>query len=213
MTNDTADEPGKEEWGEGYENRRFFLKQSMAIAGLSLVAPAGLLAEPGFDEIPVGDAEKVKLSLFVNGIKHKLSIDPRVTLLDLLREQLALTGTKKGCDFGQCGACTVHVDGQRALSCLSLAVMQHGKKITTIEGLAKGNDLHPMQEAFIRHDGFQCGYCTPGQLMSAVSCIREGHAGSEAEIQEYMSGNLCRCGAYPNIVNAILEFQNNGQKV
>lgn len=213
MTNDTADEPGKEEWGEGYENRRFFLKQSMAIAGLGLVAPAGLLAEAGFDETPVGDAEKVKLSLFVNGIKHKLSIDPRVTLLDLLREQLALTGTKKGCDFGQCGACTVHVDGQRALSCLSLAVMQHGKKITTIEGLAKGNDLHPMQEAFIKHDGFQCGYCTPGQLMSAVSCIREGHAGSEAEIQEYMSGNLCRCGAYPNIVNAILEFQNSGQKV
>lgn len=213
MTNDTADEPGKEEWGEGYENRRFFLKQSMAIAGLSLVAPAGLLAEPDLDETPVGDAEKVKLSLSVNGIKHKLSIDPRVTLLDLLREQLALTGTKKGCDFGQCGACTVHVDGQRALSCLSFAVMQHGKKITTIEGLAKGNDLHTMQEAFIRHDGFQCGYCTPGQLMSAVSCIREGHAGSEAEIQEYMSGNLCRCGAYPNIVNAILEVQNSGQKV
>ncbi len=213
MTNDTADEPGKEEWGEAYENRRFFLKQSMAIAGLSLVAPAGLLAEPDLDETLVGDAEKVKLSLSVNGIKHKLSIDPRVTLLDLLREQLALTGTKKGCDFGQCGACTVHVDGQRALSCLSFAVMQHGKKITTIEGLVKGNDLHPMQEAFIRHDGFQCGYCTPGQLMSAVSCIREGHAGSEAEIQEYMSGNLCRCGAYPNIVNAILEVQNSGQKV
>ena len=194
------------------EDRRFFLKQSMVIAGLSL-APTGFLKADELDDVPVGDTEKVKLTLSVNGTKHRLLIDPRVTLLDLLREQLALTGTKKGCDFGQCGACTVHVDGHRVLSCLSFAVMQHGKKITTIEGLNRGADLHPLQEAFIKHDGFQCGYCTPGQLMSAVACVREGQAGSQAEIQEYMSGNLCRCGAYPNIVNAILEVKSSGQKV
>jgi xanthine dehydrogenase YagT iron-sulfur-binding subunit len=124
-----------------------------------------------------------------------------------------LTGTKKGCDHGQCGACTVHVDGQRVLSCLSLACMQEGKRVTTIEGLAQGDKLHPMQEAFIRHDGFQCGYCTPGQIMSAVACIREGHADSDEEIREYMSGNICRCGAYPNIVKAIAEVKKGGQKL
>ncbi|TLV02245.1 (2Fe-2S)-binding protein [Dyadobacter luticola] len=197
-----------------HENRRLFLKQSVTLAGLALAptpffGPAALNVE----EIPGGDAENVKLSISVNGVKKSLSIDPRVTLLDLLRERLALTGTKKGCDFGQCGACTVHVDGQRVLSCLSLAVMQQDKKVVTIEGLGKLDQLHPLQEAFIKHDGFQCGYCTPGQLMSAACCIREGKAGSEAEIQEYMSGNLCRCGAYPNIVNAILEVKNSGQKV
>ena len=146
----------------------------------------------------------------MNGKSHQLSVEPRVTLLDLLREQLHLTGSKKGCDFGQCGACTVHVNGKRILSCLSLAVMQNGKKITTIEGLAKGEELHPMQEAFIRHDGFQCGYCTPGQIMSAVACVREGHANSEEEIRNYMSGNICRCGTYPNIVSAIMEVKKSG---
>jgi xanthine dehydrogenase YagT iron-sulfur-binding subunit len=130
-----------------------------------------------------------------------------------LREQLHLTGTKKGCDYGQCGACTVHVDGQRVNSCLSFAVMHDGQEITTIEGLADGDKLHPMQEAFVKHDGFQCGYCTPGQIMSAVACVREGHAGSETEIREYMSGNICRCGAYSNIVAAIQEVKNGGQKV
>ena len=201
-------------YNEDNEDRRFFLKQSIAIAGLTL-APLSFLeaGDIGNDDIPIGNAEKIKLSLTVNGKKHKLSVDPRITLLDLLREQLALTGSKKGCDFGQCGACTVHVDGQRVLACLSLAVMQHGRKITTIEGLGSENQLHPIQEAFIKHDGFQCGYCTPGQIMSAVSCIRDGRAGSESEIQEYMSGNLCRCGAYPNIVNAILEVKNSNHKV
>jgi aerobic-type carbon monoxide dehydrogenase small subunit (CoxS/CutS family) len=194
------------------EDRRFFLKQSVAIAGLTF-APAGFLQAGEQDEVPIGNAEKVKLTLTINGAKRRLTIDPRVTLLDLLREKSGLTGTKKGCDFGQCGACTVHVDGQRVLSCLTFAVMQHGRKVTTIEGLATGEQLHPMQEAFIKHDGFQCGYCTPGQIMSAVSCIREGRANSETEIQEYMSGNLCRCGAYPNIVNAIMEVKSNGQKV
>ena len=170
-------------------------------------------AENHFDEKVAAAFEKLPLNLTVNGTAHKLSIEPRVTLLDLLREQLDLTGTKKGCDYGQCGACTVHVDGHRVNSCLTLAMMVDGKKVTTIEGLAKGDRLHPMQEAFIKHDGFQCGYCTPGQIMSAVACVREGHANSEGEIREYMSGNICRCGAYPNIVNAIQEVKNGGQQV
>lgn len=198
---------------ETNEDRRFFLKQSMFFAGLSL-APADLLqAALAPEDGPVGNAVKVKLSLTVNGKRKRISIDPRMTLLDLLRENLGLTGTKKGCDFGQCGACTVHVDGRRTLSCLTFAVMQHGAKIATIEGLSNGENLHPLQEAFIKHDGFQCGYCTPGQLMSGVACIREGCAGSAEEVREYMSGNLCRCGAYPNIVDAILEVKKEGLKV
>jgi xanthine dehydrogenase YagT iron-sulfur-binding subunit len=126
-------------------------------------------------------------------------VEPRVTLLDLLREHLHLTGTKKGCDHGQCGACTVHVDGKRVLSCLSLAVMNEGKKITTIEGIGNADHLHPLQEAFIHYDGLQCGYCTPGQIMSAICCIKEGHANSDDEIREFMSGNICRCGHTPTL--------------
>ncbi|MBB4567950.1 (2Fe-2S)-binding protein [Rhizobium leucaenae] len=146
------------------------------------------------------------MHLDINGRAHELSLDPRVTLLDALREHLCLTGTKKGCDQGQCGACTVHVDGERVLSCLTLAAQAEGRKVTTIEGLAAENgDLHPVQAAFLEHDAFQCGYCTPGQIMSAVACIREGHAGSDDEIREYMAGNLCRCGAYPHIVAAVRE--------
>ena len=194
------------------ESRRSFLKKSSAITALAL-APPTLLKAAENDEKIASYFEKLPLTLEVNGTSHTLSVEPRVTLLDLLREQLDLTGTKKGCDYGQCGACTVHVDGKRVLSCLSLAVMQEGKKVTTIEGLANGDDLHPMQEAFIKHDGFQCGYCTPGQIMSAIACVREGHANSEAEIKEYMSGNICRCGAYPNIVDAIMEVKKGGQKV
>jgi len=148
----------------------------------------------------------IHLSLDINGRQHELDVEPRVTLLDALREHLALTGTKKGCDQGQCGACTCHVDGKRVLSCLTLAAQVEGRQITTIEGLATENgDLHPVQAAFIEQDAFQCGYCTPGQIMSAVACIREGHAGSDAEIREYMSGNLCRCGAYNSIVAAVRE--------
>lgn len=213
MTNQKAD---GEELNNDYffnlpkEDRRLFLRQSVALAGLTL-APASLL-RAATDELPVGGAEKVKVSLNINGKMRRLTVDPRMTTLDLLREKLGLTGTKKGCDFGQCGACTIHVEGERVLSCLSFAAMQHGKKITTIEGLGNENELHAMQEAFIKHDGFQCGYCTPGQIMSAVACVREGQAGSEAEIREFMSGNLCRCGAYPNIVNAILEVKNRNQK-
>ncbi|MFB2564749.1 (2Fe-2S)-binding protein [Rhizobium sp. IMFF44] len=146
----------------------------------------------------------IHIALDINGQRHELDVEPRVTLLDALREHLSLTGTKKGCDQGQCGACTCHVDGKRVLSCLTLAVQAEGREITTIEGLTgETGDLHPVQAAFIEHDAFQCGYCTPGQIMSAVACIREGHAGSDSEIREYMSGNLCRCGAYNSIVAAV----------
>ena len=143
------------------------------------------------------------ITLNINGQDRALIVEPRVTLLDALRERLLLTGTKKGCDHGQCGACTVHINGERRLACLSLAVMQQGQTITTIEGLAEGNALHPLQQAFIEHDGFQCGFCTPGQIMSAVALIEEGRARTREEIREAMSGNLCRCGAYANIVAAI----------
>lgn len=195
----------------GAHSRRSFLKRSTAAAAI-LATPTVVVkaAEEKLDERGAEYFEKIPLQVTINGKSYAMNVEPRVTLLDFLREQLHLTGSKKGCDFGQCGACTVHVDGKRVLSCLSLAVMQNGKKITTIEGLANGDNLHPMQEAFIKHDGFQCGYCTPGQIMSAVACIREGHAGSDAEIREYMSGNLCRCGAYPNIVDAIKEVAQKG---
>ncbi|CAL1519863.1 2Fe-2S iron-sulfur cluster-binding protein [Chitinophaga sp. MM2321] len=192
--------------------RRDFLKQSSAIMALALAPPLVMKAAEN-DEAIAGIFEKIPVSMDINGKAYHLSLEPRVTLLDLLREQLALTGTKKGCDHGQCGACTVHVNGQRINACLTLAVMQEGKKITTIEGLANGNTLHPVQEAFIKHDGFQCGYCTPGQIMSAVACLREGHAGSPGEIREFMSGNICRCGAYDNIVAAITAIKQGGQKV
>jgi xanthine dehydrogenase YagT iron-sulfur-binding subunit len=194
--------------------RRDFLKQTTLLTAVAITpAPALKAAGQHLDEQIAAALEKLPLKMEVNGKPYKLSVEPRSTLLDILREQLDLTGTKKGCDHGQCGACTVHVDGMRVNSCLTLGVMVNGKSITTIEGLAKGDELHPMQEAFLKHDGFQCGYCTPGQIMSAVACIREGHANSEGEIREYMSGNICRCGAYPNIVNAILEVKKGGASV
>ncbi|CAN7416217.1 (2Fe-2S)-binding protein [Mesorhizobium caraganae] len=146
----------------------------------------------------------IPIHLTINGHSHELQVEPRVTLLDALRDRLDLTGTKKGCDHGQCGACTVHVDGERVLACLTLAAQVEGREITTIEGLAGADGtLDAVQAAFLDQDAFQCGYCTPGQIMSAVACIREGHAGSDDEIREYMAGNLCRCGAYPNIVAAV----------
>jgi len=156
---------------------------------------AGTYADP---------AAPLNLRLRVNGREHRLTLDGRTTLLDALREHAGLTGSKKGCDHGQCGACTVLVDNRRVLSCLTFAAMVEGRDITTIEGLAKADGtLHPMQQAFIDNDAFQCGYCTPGQIMSAVACVKEGHAESDGQIREYMSGNLCRCAAYPNIVDAI----------
>jgi xanthine dehydrogenase YagT iron-sulfur-binding subunit len=153
------------------------------------------------------------VSLKVNGEIHRLNLDSRVTVLDALREHLYLTGSKKGCDQGQCGACTIHIDGERVLSCLTLAVAVQGKSIETIEGIAAQGELHPMQQAFVDQDGFQCGYCTPGQIMSAIACVREGHAKSDADIREYMSGNLCRCAAYPKIVAAIKQAREKMESV
>jgi xanthine dehydrogenase YagT iron-sulfur-binding subunit len=194
----------------GYlETRRKFIKQ---VAGTSAAIAIGpnLIGAASLDQ---GDAtsaagatsDSVNVHLKINGKAYTLDIDPRVTLLDALRERLHLTGSKKGCDHGQCGACTVLVNGRRINSCLSLAVTHEGDEITTIEGLANGEELHPLQSAFIEHDGFQCGYCTSGQICSAVACVKEGHANSDDEIRECMSGNICRCGAYPNILAAIKE--------
>jgi xanthine dehydrogenase YagT iron-sulfur-binding subunit len=180
-------------------SRRFFLKSSAAFTGLAML--------PGSVKAFYVDREQLKqafsIKVSVNKKTYETFIDSRMTLLDLVREKLHLTGSKKGCDHGQCGACTVHIDGQRALSCLTLAAMVPGREVTTIEGLADGDKLHPMQQAFIECDGFQCGYCTPGQIMSAVACVNEGRTGSVEEIKEFMSGNLCRCGAYNGIVESI----------
>jgi xanthine dehydrogenase YagT iron-sulfur-binding subunit len=152
--------------------------------------------------------ESRPIALDVNGEAYLVDLEPRVSLLDALREHLDLTGSKKGCDQGTCGACTVWVDGRRVLACLTLAVACEGREVTTIEGLASGDELHPMQRAFIEHDAFQCGYCTPGQIMSAVKLLEEGHAGSDEEIAEFMSGNICRCAAYPNIRAAIRDVRD-----
>jgi xanthine dehydrogenase YagT iron-sulfur-binding subunit len=156
----------------------------------------------------VGALDPQEITLHVNGSPRRLRLEPRVTLLDALRDYAGLTGTKKGCDHGQCGACTVLVDGRRIYSCLTLAVQHAGKHITTVEGLAQGDALHPMQAAFIKHDAFQCGYCTPGQLCSAVGLLAEGHATTEEDVRELMSGNICRCGAYNNILAAIQEVRD-----
>ena len=159
------------------------------------------------EERPIALPEERPIALILNGVRKRLSVAPWTTLLDLLREELQLCGTKKGCDHGQCGACTVLCDGKRINSCLALAVMKDGCEVTTIEGLAEGEALHPMQQAFLSHDAFQCGYCTPGQIVSAVALLREGRARTADQIREHMSGNLCRCGAYPNIVAAIQAAQ------
>jgi xanthine dehydrogenase YagT iron-sulfur-binding subunit len=198
----------------GLETRRRFLKQMAGTSAALTLGPAlmgigtaNAAEAPGAaaGSAPAGTAP---VQFKINGNAHALELDPRVTLLDVLRERLNLTGSKKGCDHGQCGACTVLVNGRRINSCLSLAVAHEGDEITTIEGLAKGDELHPVQAAFLEHDGFQCGYCTPGQICSAVACLNEGHAKTDDEIREWMSGNLCRCGAYPSIVAAIREAQS-----
>ena len=189
-------------------NRRTFMMTTAASAGAAASAATGTAAETGSAAPPSG-AGSQETRVTINGTPHQLKLEPRASLLDVLREQLGLTGAKKGCDHGQCGACTVHVDGRRVASCLTLAVKTDGCAVTTIEGI-KGTDLadgtlHPMQQAFLDHDALQCGYCTPGQIMAAIACVREGHATSEAQIREYMSGNICRCGAYTGIVEAIRE--------
>ena len=173
-------------------------------AGLATLPIAARAAqEQAAQEQALPAPDMVEVVLQVNGQRTALTIEPRTTLLDALRETMELTGTKKGCGHGSCGACTVHINGKRVVSCLTLAVRCRGKAVVTIEGLAEGDNLHPMQAAFLEHDGLQCGYCTPGQIMSAVALVKEGHAGSADEIREWMSGNLCRCGAYANIVAAI----------
>lgn len=213
--------------------RRLFLKQVAVITGSALAYQmfGGNTLFAGTNDLvaglpPSSLENAVKVSFNVNGVAKSVEVDSRMTLLDTLRERLELTGSKKGCDHGQCGACTVIVDGKRVLSCLTLAACCEGKSVTSIEGLAKGSELHPMQSAFVKHDGFQCGYCTPGQICSAVALLEEAKAGeasyvtadvraitkafqlSDEEIRERMSGNICRCGAYPNIVTAIREVQS-----
>ncbi|TIO34786.1 MAG: (2Fe-2S)-binding protein [Mesorhizobium sp.] len=191
-------------------------RRSFMTATVSAAAAAPLLSSPTRAAKPAatrsGLREKVAVSLRINKQPYELSLDARTSLLDALRDHVGLTGTKKGCDHGQCGACTVLVDGKRVLSCLSFAVMNDGKEVTTVEGLASSDGkLHPMQQAFIDHDAFQCGYCTPGQIMSAIGCVNEGHANSEDDIREYMSGNICRCAAYPNIVAAVVQARDQAR--
>jgi xanthine dehydrogenase YagT iron-sulfur-binding subunit len=190
---------------EGLEitRRTLLLSSSGVIAGATL-ASGNSPAQAAASVNELGNT-RVPLSLVVNGRRETVQIDPRQSLLDVLRETLMLSGTKKGCNQGACGACTVLLDGRRVNACLTLAVMHDGARLDTIEGLAQGEQLHPLQAAFIEHEGFQCGYCTAGQIMSGVGCIAEGHAGSPQEVRAWMSGNICRCGAYPGVVSAIIE--------
>ena len=181
-------------------NRRRFVGATAAVGGLAAVGPLAACAGPEQQQAAAPDA---MVDLTVNGQRRTVAVDTRTSLLDMLRERMSLTGTKKGCNQGACGACTVLLDGRRINSCLTLAVMHDGAEITTVEGLAQGERLHPLQQAFIDHDAFQCGYCTSGQIVSGVGCIAEGHTGSPEEIREWMSGNICRCGAYTNIVGAV----------
>jgi len=192
--------------------RRGFLKKSAAVAALYF-APSVLVKSFATDAIVPMPIAKEKLKFTLNGKPVTLEIDARTTMLNLLREQIGYTGTKKGCEMGQCGACTIHVNGKRLKSCTQLALNHQNNQITTIEGLAKGDQLHPMQAAFLKNDAFQCGYCTSGQIMSAVTCVREGKATSRASIQAYMDTNICRCGAYQNIVDAIVEVAKSGAKI
>ncbi|GAB2803737.1 (2Fe-2S)-binding protein [Streptomyces daliensis] len=185
---------------DGQSRRSVFVAGAVTTAGMAVPrSAAAATGSPG----AVSPAVEADVTLFVNGRKRPVRVEARVTLLDALRERLGLTGTKKGCDRGECGACTVLIEGERVTSCMTLAVMEDGRAITTVEGLARGEELHPVQAAFIRRDAFQCGFCTPGQIMSAVACVEEGHTRSDDEIREWMSGNLCRCGCYPNIVDAV----------
>ncbi|MBB4003660.1 MAG: (2Fe-2S)-binding protein [Aurantimonas endophytica] len=201
-----SDKPNQ---GAPVTNGALVLTRRSAIIAGATASVAPLIGRAGGQEVaaspalPVAAEHAIAVHTTINGETFDLEVDARTSLLDLLRERLALTGAKKGCDHGQCGACTVHVDGQRVASCLTLAAKMEGREILTIEGLTQGDALHPMQQAFIDHDALQCGYCTPGQIMAAVACVAEGNATSRERIREYMSGNICRCGAYVGIVAAI----------
>jgi xanthine dehydrogenase YagT iron-sulfur-binding subunit len=189
--------------------RRHFLETVAGVGVLPISSPSKWTS--GAQRVAVATADaNGPTELQINGRRLSLALASDTTLLDALREQAAMPGTKKGCDMGSCGACTVHIDGKRVLSCLTLAMRCQGKSVTTIEGLADGDTLHPVQAAFVEHDALQCGYCTPGQIMSAAALIKEGHAKTDDEIREWMSGNICRCGAYPNIVAAIREASARG---
>jgi xanthine dehydrogenase YagT iron-sulfur-binding subunit len=183
--------------------RTFIAAASTTYSAAAVAGPSLLNAEPAAAAEPAADGLSSRVTVTVNGTRRTVTVDNRTSLLDLLREHFGLTGTKKGCDAGACGACTVLVDGQRVNGCLTLAVRLEGAEVTTIEGLASGEKLHPLQQAFIDQDAFQCGYCTPGQIMSGVGCIRERHTSSPEEIREWMSGNICRCGCYVKIVKAV----------
>ena len=203
----------------GSVTRRSFLSQigaaGVAVTAAPLVARADAQATPA--EVAATKTEKIenamRIKLSVNGNPVSLEVDPRATLLDALRETLSLTGTKKGCDHGQCGACTVHVNGRRINSCLTLAIMHEGDSITTIEGLGAPDDLHPMQASFVEHDGYQCGYCTAGQIMSAVALLKEPCGPADADVKELMSGNICRCGAYKNILAAVQSARSKMKEI
>lgn len=208
----TEEEPQNLERPFGHFTRRTFIAQ-LGAAGLAATASPALASavqEPPA-EAPAAHETTVQVTLKINGKEHALNLEPRVTLLDCLRERVNLTGTKKGCDHGQCGACTVHINGRRVNSCLTFAAMHDGDEITTIEGLGQPGNLHPMQAAFVEHDGYQCGYCTSGQIMSAVAMLKEPWGPDDKDIREAMSGNICRCGAYPNILAAIKQVRGNGR--
>jgi xanthine dehydrogenase YagT iron-sulfur-binding subunit len=192
--------------------RRGFLKKSAAIAALYLT-PSSIVKAFAVDAVVPMPIAKEKLSITLNGKLVQVEVDARITILNLLREELSFTGTKKGCEMGQCGACTIHINGKRMKSCMQLAVANQNNKITTIEGLSTNDMLHPMQAAFLKNDAFQCGYCTSGQIMSAVACVREGQAKTRDSIKKYMDFNICRCGAYQNIVDAIEEVAKTGIKI
>ena len=193
-------------------SRRGFIRKAVGLTALSIGSSILATAHP-IDVFAPAPIPKQKLSLEINGKQFDLMVDIRTTIQDLLREELGLTGTKKGCAMGDCGSCMIHINGNRTNACLSLAVYNDGNKITTIEGLAIGEELHPIQAAFLKHDSFQCGYCTSGQIMSAVACLKEGKAKNREEIKDYMKRNICRCGSYQNIVDAIVEVQKSGAKI
>ncbi len=195
----------------GHFSRRTFIAQ-LGAAGIAATASPAIPATATQEAAaPAAEEKTVAVTFSINGKPHQLSIEPRVTLLDCLRERLNLTGTKKGCDHGQCGACTVHINGRRVNSCLTFAAMHDGDTITTIEGIGQPGNLHPMQAAFVEHDGYQCGYCTSGQIMSAVAMLKEPWGPEDKDIREAMSGNICRCGAYPNILAAIKQVRGEGR--